>query len=76
MRITVIYGPSKTGKTKNKKFLQRKFKHKHVKDGWDGKNLLRDDTLAITNVAPPYPLPEYKAVHIADVALPLAKPNF
>lgn len=56
MAIVVVYGPPGSGKTCCAQELQRKFGCTTLVDGWNGSGPLPHDSLALTNVAPPYPV--------------------
>lgn len=50
----VIFGNSGCGKTMHLSTFVKEFKPDYVMDNWDGKQTLKNYTLALTNVPPPY----------------------
>jgi len=64
MSIVIIYGAAGAGKSRRSEMYKDHFGCKRVVDGWDGLSKLRDGDLAITNVSPPFNVPDAKLVHV------------
>lgn len=67
--ICIVFGESGTGKTKHSKELASILRVKNIHDEWNGKSELKDNTLVLTNVKPPYNLGnniEYRTYNIGQ----------
>jgi hypothetical protein len=74
MSVTIIHGPRACGKTHNAELFRRKYGHREIIDGWDGRSKLPDDALVLTNVLPPQMKLPAGDVKVIEFSFNLTKP--